>query len=85
MTTESGPADADIPRDLAHRKGGNTVDARESSAPHAHPLTEEQDYTVDTHYSARFRTFGHSHQLPIAPRATTGNENEVAPGLFSRQ
>jgi len=85
MTAESGPAGADIPRDLAHRKGGNTVDTTESSAAHAHPLTEDEDDTVDTHYSARFHTFGHSHQLPIAPRATTGDENEVAPGLFSRQ
>jgi len=51
MTTESGPAGADIPRDLAHRKGGNTVDTTESSAPHAHPLTEDQDDTVEAHYS----------------------------------
>jgi len=85
MTAESGPAGADIPRDLAHRKGGNTVDTTESSAAHAHPSTENHDDTVDTHYSARFHTFGLSHQLPIAPRATTGDENEVAPGLFSRQ
>jgi hypothetical protein len=51
MTTESGPAGADIPRDLAHRKGGNTVDTTESSAPHAHPSTEEQDDTVEAHYA----------------------------------
>jgi hypothetical protein len=35
MRTESGPAGDDIPRDLAHRKGGNTVDTTESSAAHA--------------------------------------------------
>jgi hypothetical protein len=28
-----------------------TVDTRESSAPHAHPSTEDHDYTVETHYA----------------------------------
>ncbi len=28
-----------------------TVDTRESSAPHAHPSTEEQDDTLETHYA----------------------------------
>src|SRR5215207_886114 len=51
MTTESGPAGADIPRDLAHRKGGNTVDTTESSAAHAHPPTDDHDDTVEAHYS----------------------------------
>ena len=27
------------------------MDARESSAPHAHPSTEEHDDTVEVHYS----------------------------------
>jgi len=31
MTIGSGPAGADIPRDLAHRKRGDTVDIKESS------------------------------------------------------
>jgi hypothetical protein len=52
MTTESGPAGADIPRDLAHRKGGNTVDTTESSAAHTHPPTDDHDDTVEeAHYS----------------------------------
>jgi hypothetical protein len=51
MTTESGPAGADIPWDLAHRKGGNTVDTTESSVPHAHPSTEHHDDTVEAHYA----------------------------------
>ena len=51
MTTESSPAGADIPRELAHRKGGNSVDATESSAPHAHPSTEEHDDTIEAHYA----------------------------------
>jgi hypothetical protein len=28
-----------------------TVDTRESSAPHAHPPTEDRDDTVEAHYS----------------------------------
>jgi hypothetical protein len=28
-----------------------TVDTRESSAPHAHPSTEEHDDTVEAHYA----------------------------------
>jgi hypothetical protein len=51
MTTESGPAGADIPRDLAHRNRGNTVDTTESSAPCAHPSTEDHDDTVEAHYA----------------------------------
>jgi len=30
----------------------DTVDARESSAPHAHPSTEEHDDTLETHYAS---------------------------------
>jgi hypothetical protein len=29
----------------------HTVDTRESSAPHAHPSTEDHDYTVEAHYA----------------------------------
>jgi hypothetical protein len=29
----------------------HTVDTRESSAPHAHPSTEDLDDTVEAHYS----------------------------------
>jgi hypothetical protein len=30
----------------------NTVDTPESSAPHAHPSTEEHDDTVEAHYAS---------------------------------
>ena len=33
------------------RIGTLVVDTRESSAPHAHPSTEEQDDTVEAHYA----------------------------------
>jgi len=48
MTTESGSAGADIPRDLAHRKGG-TLWTPQSLA---HPSTEEHDDTVEAHYAS---------------------------------
>src|SRR5215208_4541318 len=32
-------------------QGRSPMDTRESSAPHAHPSTEEQDDTVEAHYS----------------------------------
>jgi len=51
MTIESGPAGCGIPRNLVHRKRENTVDAPESSAPHAHPSVEEHDDTVEAHYA----------------------------------
>jgi hypothetical protein len=39
-------------RSPAHRKVGTlAVDTTESSAPHAHPRTEEQDDTVEAHYA----------------------------------
>ena len=34
------------------QKGWPTVDTRESSAPHAHPSTEEQDDAVEAHYAS---------------------------------
>jgi hypothetical protein len=34
MTTESGPAGCGIPRDLVHRKRGNTVDTTRIQQPH---------------------------------------------------
>jgi hypothetical protein len=37
-------------RDLAHREGA-PMDTAESSAPHAHPSTEEQDDTLEAHYA----------------------------------
>jgi hypothetical protein len=39
------------PRSPAHRTWRFTVDTTESSAPHAHPFTEEQDDTVEAHYA----------------------------------
>jgi hypothetical protein len=51
MTIKSRPAGVGIPRDLAHRKGGNTVDTKESSARHAHPSTEDHDDTLEAHYA----------------------------------
>jgi hypothetical protein len=39
------------PRDPAHREWRNTVDTEESSAPRAHPSTEDDDDTIDAHYS----------------------------------
>ena len=50
MTIQSGPAGCGIPRDLVHRKRGNTVDTTESSAP-AYPSTEDHDDTVEAHYA----------------------------------
>jgi hypothetical protein len=46
------PRVLETPRSLAHRKVGTlAVDNRESSAPRAHPSTENQDDTVEAHYS----------------------------------
>jgi hypothetical protein len=36
------------------------VDTRESSAPYAHPSTEDHDDTVDAHYSALERMRPHA-------------------------
>ena len=33
------------------QKGLETVDTKESSAPHAHPSTEDHDDTVEAHYA----------------------------------
>jgi hypothetical protein len=49
----NGPAGVAPPRSPAHRKVGTpAVDTPESSVPHAHPPTEDQDDTVEAHYSA---------------------------------
>ena len=39
------------PRDPAHREWRNTVDTEESSAPRAHPSTEDYDDTLEAHYA----------------------------------
>jgi hypothetical protein len=59
MTTESGPAGADIPGTWPTEKGG-TLWTRESSAPYAHPSTEEHDDTVEAHYSGLERLRPHA-------------------------
>jgi hypothetical protein len=46
-----GPAGADTPRDPAHRTWRFTVDTTESSAPYAHPSTDDHDDTVEAHYA----------------------------------
>ena len=44
------PQESPTPGDPAHRER-TPMDTRESSAPHAHPSTEEHDDTVEAHYS----------------------------------
>jgi hypothetical protein len=44
-------AGAGTPQSPAYRTWRFTVDTTESSAPHAHPSTEEQDDTVEAHYA----------------------------------
>ena len=43
------------------------MDTRESSAPHAHPSTEEQDDTVEAHYASLERVQAHyeSREVPF--------------------
>ena len=49
---EAAPQVLETPRSPAHRKVGTlALDTRESSAPHAHPSTEDHDDTVETHYA----------------------------------
>ena len=48
------------PRDPAHREWRNTVDTEESSAPRAHPSTEDLDDTVEAHYSGLERLRPHA-------------------------
>ena len=50
--TSNGPAGAATPRSPAHRTWRFTVDTTESSAPHAHPPTDDQDDTVEAHYAS---------------------------------
>jgi hypothetical protein len=46
------PAVLATPRSPAHRKVGTlAVDIKESSAPHAHPSTEDHDDTLEAHYA----------------------------------
>jgi hypothetical protein len=45
------PQESPTPRDLAQRER-TPMDTTESSAPHAHPSTEEYDDTVEAHYSS---------------------------------
>ena len=54
MVTNKGmaPQVLETPRSLAHRKGSETVDTAESSAPHAHPFTDDHDDTVEAHYAS---------------------------------
>jgi hypothetical protein len=55
------PQVLETPRSPAHRKVGTlAVDTSESSAPHAHPSTEEHDDTVETHYSGLERLRPHA-------------------------
>jgi hypothetical protein len=44
------PQESPTPRDLAQRER-TPMDTTESSAPHAHPSTEDHDDTVEAHYS----------------------------------
>ena len=53
-------AGAGTPRSPAHRTWRFTVDAKESSAPHAHPSTEDHDDTVEAHYSGLERLYPHA-------------------------
>jgi hypothetical protein len=47
------PQVLETPRSPAHRKVGTlAVDTRESSAPQAHPSTEDHDDTVEVHYAS---------------------------------
>ena len=39
------------PRSPAHREWRDTVDTEESSAPRAHPSTEDYDDTLEAHYA----------------------------------
>jgi hypothetical protein len=45
------PQESPTPRDLAQRER-TPMDTTESSAPHAHPSTEEYEDTVEAHYSS---------------------------------
>src|SRR5918999_5907328 len=48
----NGPAGVGAPRSPAHRKVGTlAVDTGESSAPYAHPSTEDHDDSVEAHYA----------------------------------
>jgi hypothetical protein len=44
------PQESPTPRDPAQRER-TPMDTRESSAPHAHPSTDDHDDTVEAHYA----------------------------------
>ena len=44
------PQESPTPRDLAQRER-TPMDTTESSAPHAHPSTEDHDDTLEAHYA----------------------------------
>ena len=49
---EMAPQVLGTPRSPAHRKVGTlAVDTGESSAPYAHPSTDDHDDTVEAHYA----------------------------------
>jgi hypothetical protein len=57
----NGSVEVETPRDPAHRKVGTlAVDTTESSAPHAHPFTEEHVDTVEVHYASLERVRPHA-------------------------
>jgi hypothetical protein len=61
LDKEMAPQVLETPRSPAHRKVGTlAVDTRESSAPHAHPSTEDHDDTVETQYSGLERLRPHA-------------------------
>jgi hypothetical protein len=88
MTTESGPAGADIQRDPAHRKRGNTVDIAESSVPHAHPSTDDHDDTIEAHYACLERPCACYEGIVYLGRITLeedGEEEEVIEAVPCRR
>ena len=48
---KKGPRRSSHSPEPGPQKGLETVDTRESSAPHAHPSTEEHDDTVEAQYA----------------------------------
>jgi hypothetical protein len=52
-TSDKGmaPQESPTPRDPAQRER-TPMDTTESSAPHAHPSTEEHDDTIEAHYAS---------------------------------
>ena len=67
------PQESPTPRDPAHMKRSETVDTIESSAPHAHPSTEDHDHQDERPHACNdgWVTIG---QIAIDPE--TGEERE---------